>query len=105
MVHWSQFVRQAAPRFCKYDLGSKCEGPLGQPQPCNVRAYGTAEPPEYDLASIRTPLALFFGEFAWGPLSVVESGRPEKESEALLYEAGNGSARWLQARSKCFCKS
>ena len=81
MVHWSQFVRQAAPRFCKYDVGSNCEGPLGQPQPCNVRAYGMAEPPEYNLASIRTPLALFFGEFAWDPLSLVGSGRPEKESE------------------------
>ena len=64
LVHWQQNYHEPLPRFAKYDYGSKCEGPLGQPQPCNQQAYGTLEAPVYDLAAIHTPLAFFTGEHA-----------------------------------------
>ena len=62
MEHWAQFIRQPVPRFCRFDLGSECTGRLGHPKRCNMQAYGTPEPPLYDVSTIRTPLALFSGE-------------------------------------------
>ena len=64
LVHWQQNHHEPSPRFAKYDYGSKCEGPLGQPRPCNQQAYGMLETPVYDLAAIHTPLAFFTGEHA-----------------------------------------
>ncbi|KAK9831388.1 hypothetical protein WJX81_000112 [Elliptochloris bilobata] len=61
MEHWAQFIRQPAPQFCRFDFGGECAGPLGHPKPCNTHAYGTLEPPLYDVAAIRTPLAFFSG--------------------------------------------
>jgi len=61
MAHWAQLVRQRSPRFCRFDFGGACAGHLGMPRPCNLAAYGAAEPPLYDLGAIRTPLALLSG--------------------------------------------
>lgn len=64
IAHYAQLIRQPAPRFCRFNFGSKCAGPLGKPRPCNLAAYGLPEPPAYDLGAIRTPLALLSGVLA-----------------------------------------
>lgn len=48
----------------RYDYGSKCEGLPGHPERCNQQAYRSPQPPAYNLARIRTPLALFSGTLA-----------------------------------------
>jgi len=52
MAAWAQLVRQRAPRFCRFDFGGACARRFGAPRPCNLAAYGTAEPPLYDLGAI-----------------------------------------------------
>jgi hypothetical protein len=64
VVHWAQGVRASgARRFQRYDHGIACSTLWGLPRQCNQRKYGRLDPPEYDLGSIRVPVALFSG--AW----------------------------------------
>ena len=73
MEHWAQFIRQSVPRFCRFDFGSACTGHLGHPKPCNMQAYGTPDPPLYDVSTIRTPLALFSGEMQFCDSATLQS--------------------------------
>jgi lysosomal acid lipase/cholesteryl ester hydrolase/gastric triacylglycerol lipase len=76
MSHWAQSIRRGSTlSLHQYDYGHDCSSSSSsssssthnssQPEPgshpCNMEAYGQAEPPEYDLGAITTPLALFSG--------------------------------------------
>jgi len=53
MAHWSQQIR--TNKFQKYDYGL-----IG-----NMEHYQSIDPPQYDVATIRTPTALFTGTEDW----------------------------------------
>ncbi|KAL5010053.1 hypothetical protein ScPMuIL_012358 [Solemya velum] len=54
LVHFSQMVR--SDKFQRYDYGSKTE---------NMKHYGQADPPVYNVTQMTTPTVLFWAEDDW----------------------------------------
>lgn len=71
MAHWAQAVRRSrqraeagqAPQLDRYDYSNTCWTPRGLPHTCNMRVYGSLEPPAYNLSALGggPPLAIFYG--------------------------------------------
>lgn len=53
VVHFAQ--EHNSGKFCQYDYG----------RAKNLQIYNTPEPPDYNLASITTPIAIFYAENDW----------------------------------------
>lgn len=62
MVHFAQGYN--SDKFCQYDYGREK----------NLQFYNAPEPPDYNLANITTPFALFYAENDWLSSIPVRSG-------------------------------
>lgn len=70
LEHWSQMFRDDKLKLKKYSYGSDCTNllrgaalPRSFHESCNMAAYGTPEPEEYDLSRITAPQAYMLGEW------------------------------------------